>query len=181
MPLSAVVDMELRNGETRVDLAEHGIEGLELYMLVTPHVDLQTVTLALASQRSRGDSSAFDEEQHFFQVDLQVAIVTNGRFAPRPPRRAQTDEDSRTAALIYPDVKEYVVGHTCSARAILDGEAVAKLKIEWIPAVIVPRVSDRGDAVVDSLHQPNDDRRPLEAEWLAQSSAADLGDGPEPV
>ncbi len=181
MPLSAVVDMELRNGETRVDLAEHGIEGLELYMLVTPHVDLQTVTLALASQRSRGDSSAFDEEQHFFQVDLQVAIVTNGRFAPRPSRRAQTDEDSRTAALIYRDVKEYVVGHTCSARAILDGEAVAKLKIEWIPAVIVPRVSDRGDAVFDSLHQPNDDRRPLEAEWLAKVSAPDLVEGLERV
>ena len=38
--------MELRKGETRLDLAEYGIEGLELYMLVTPHADLQTVTLA---------------------------------------------------------------------------------------------------------------------------------------
>jgi hypothetical protein len=79
-PLSTMVEMQLRNGETRIDLAEHGIEGLELYMLVTPHTDLQTVTIALANQRSRGDSPAFDEEQHFFQVDLQVATVANGRL-----------------------------------------------------------------------------------------------------
>lgn len=174
IPLSSIVEVELRPGETRVDLAEHGIEGLELYVLVTPHAGVETVTLALASQRSRGDSSAFDEEQHFFQVDLQVATVTNCRFAPRPSRRAQTDEDSRTAALIYRDVKEYVVGHTCSPRAILDGEGVTKLKIEWVPAVVVPRVSDRGDQVFDAVHQPSDDRRPLEARWLAGASAPDL-------
>jgi hypothetical protein len=127
----------------------------------------------------RGDSSAFDEEQHFFQVDLQVTTVSDSRFAPRPSRRAQTDEDSRTAALIYRDVKEYVVGHTCSARAMLDGELVTKLKIEWVPAVVVPRVSDRGDQVFDALHQATDDRRPLEAQWLAEASASDLTAGLE--
>src|SRR5262249_2135312 len=94
-------------------------------------------------------------------------------------RRAQTDEDSRTAALIYRDVKEYVVGHTCSARAILDGEQVTKLAIEWVPVVIVPRVSDRGDQVFDALHQPSDDLRPLEAEWLSGTSAAELVAGLE--
>jgi len=179
IPLNALIDMELRPGKTRIDLAERGIEGLELYALVTPHAGLATVTLALANQRSRGDSSAFDEEQHFFQVNVQVTVVANGRFAPRPSRRAQIDEDSRTAALIYRDVKEYVVGHTCSARAILDSEQVTTLKIEWVPAVIVPRISDRGDQVFDALHQPSDDRRPLEAQWLASASAPDLVAGLE--
>lgn len=179
IPLGASIDMELRPGETRVDLAEHGIEGLEVYALVTPHAGLQTVTLALASQRSRGDSSAFDEEQHFFQVDLQVSTVANGHFAPRPSRRAQTDDDSRTAALIYRDVKEYVVGHTCSARAILDDARVAKLKIEWVPAVVVPRVSDRGDQMFDALDPASGNRRPLEARWLAAASAPDLVAGLE--
>lgn len=173
--LSAIFEMELHAGETRINLATHGIEGLELYALVTPHAGVQTVTLALANRRSRGDSSAFDEEQHFFQVDLQVTTVANGRFAPRPSRRAQTDEDSRTAALIYRDVNEYAVGHTCSARTILDGEEeVTKLKVEWVPAIVVPRVSDRGDQVFDALHQPSDDWRPLEARWLAEASAPDL-------
>lgn len=179
IPLTAIVDIDVRPGETRIDLSQRGIIGLELYVLVTPHAGVETVTLALANQRSRGDSSVFDEEQHFFQVDLQVATVENGRFAPRPSRKAQTDEDSRTAALIYRDVKEYVVGHTCSARAILRKGGVAKLRIEWIPAVIVPRVSDRGDQVFDVLHQPTDGRHPLEARWLAGASTPDLSAGLE--
>lgn len=179
IPLHANVDIELVPGENRIDLAERGINGLECYALVTPHAGLQTVTLALANQRSRGDSSIFDEQQHFFQVQLKVAIVDNGRFAPRPSRRAQTDEDTRTAALIYREVQEYVVGHTCSARAILDGDQVSAVKIEWVPAVIVPRVSDSGDRVFDGLHQPSDDRHPLEAKWLAEASAPDLITGLE--
>lgn len=181
LPLTAALDIDLHVGETRINLAEHGIEGMELYALLSPHAGVETVTLALASQRLRGESSAFDEEQHFFQVDLTVATVAHGRFAPRPSRRAQTDEDSRIAALIYRDVKEYVVGHTCSARAILDGEAVVKLKTEWVPAVIVPQVSDRGDQVFDVLHQPKDDRYPLEAKWLCAASSADLVAGLEQV
>ena len=179
IPLNATFEMELHSGENREDLTERGIAGLDLYALVTPYAGVETVTLALASQRSRGNSSVFDEEQHFFQVDLQVATVANGRFAPRPSRRAQTDEDSRTAALIYRDVQEYVVGHTCSARAILDREIATKLKIDWVPALVVPRVSDRGDQVFDTIQQPSDDRSPLEAHWLAEASAPDLISGLE--
>lgn len=179
VPLRATVTMELGAGETKTDLASQGIAGMELYTLVTRHAGLETVTMALASQRLRGDSSAFDEEQHFFQVELKASIAANGRFAPRPSRRAQTDEDSRTAALIYRDVKEYVVGHTCSARAVLDGGVVVNLKTEWVPVVVLPRVSDRGDQVFDSLHEESDDRRPLEAKWLASASATELVAGLE--
>lgn len=181
VPLSAALEIVLRAGETRTDLADHGIDGMEIYALMTPHAGIETVTLALVNKRSRGDSSAFDEEQHFFQVSLNVAPTANCRFAPRPSRRAQTDDDSRTAALIFRDVKEYVVGHTCSARAVLDHGAVTKLKTDWVPAVVVPRVSDRGDQVFDTLHQANDDRRPLEARWLATTSSADLITGLERV
>src|SRR5262249_12721330 len=145
VPLSVELEVKLRSGETRIDLGDHGVEGLELYALRTSHGGVETVTVALANQRSRGDTSAFDEEQHFFQIDLTVSTLASGRFAPRPSGRAQTDEDSRTAALIYRDVKEYAVGHTCSAHAVLKGEAVVKLKTEWVPAVIVLPVSDRGD------------------------------------
>lgn len=179
IPLTAAVEMKLRPGETRMDLAPTGIAGMELYVLVTPHAGVETVTLALANQRSRGDSSAYDEEQHFFQVELAITKVTNGILAPRPSRRAQTDEDSRAAALIYRDVKEYVVGHTCSARAVLDGTSVVKLKTDWVPAVLVPRVSDRGDAAFESLHQRTTGRMPLDAQWLAAASPIDLVAGLE--
>src|SRR5262249_32725447 len=52
VPLGAALEIELRTGESRTDLANHGIERLELYVLVTPHAGLATVTLALANQRS---------------------------------------------------------------------------------------------------------------------------------
>jgi hypothetical protein len=173
-PFRAVVDFELKVGETRVDLASYGIEGLQLYGLVTPHKSVETITLALANQRSRGESSAYDEAQHFFQVKLAVIKVLDGHFAPRPSRRAQTDEDGRTAALIYREVNEYVVGHTCSARAVLQDKKVSTLRIDWIPAVVVPRVSDRGDPAFESLQKPLEGRSPLTASWLASAGADDL-------
>lgn len=166
------VRVELNAGEQRFDHTKHGIEGLELYVLVTPYGGVQTVTAAVSNTRLRGDSSAYDEEQHFFQVELVVDEVVNGAFAPRPSRKAQTDDDSRTAALIYRDVQEYVVGHTASARAVLDSGQVVALRTDWVPAVIVPGVSDRGDVVFDSLRDGG--RRPLEAKWLAEANADDL-------
>src|SRR5207237_5181007 len=137
---SAALSVQRRPGETRIDLCRNGVADMELYVLVTPHAGVITVTAALSNQRARGDSSAYDEEQHFFQVELSVTKVLAGSFAPRPSRRAQTDDDSRTAALIYREVKEYVVGHTCSARAVLQERSVVSLNNDSVPAVIVPGV-----------------------------------------
>ena len=176
VPHLARVNVALGAGVTIVDPAALGIEGLELYVLVTPHADLLNVTAALSNLRARGDTRVFDEAQHFFQVEMAVYDVAGGAFAPRPSRRAETDEDSRSAALIYRDVKEYVVGHTCSALAILseDDEAVVTtLRTEWIPRVVVPSVSDRGDRVFESL-LTSDNSRPLEAAWLASTDRESL-------
>ena len=101
-------------------------------------------------------------------MELAVDGVTGGTFAQRPSRRAETDEDSRGAALIYRDVREYVVGHTCSARAVFLGDvvgSVARLQTEWIPSVTVPSISDRGDPVFSALRD-SEDSCPLEAVWL---------------
>jgi hypothetical protein len=176
LPLKADLTAALRTGETRIDLQSHGIPGMELYILVTPHAGVITVTAALTNQRTRGESSAYDEEQHFFQVRLSIANVSRGAFAPRPSRRAQTDDDSRTAALIYRDVTEYAVGHTSSARAVVQGGSVAMLQTDWVPAVVVPGVSDRGDAVFDRVRDSTE-RRPLEARWLASATQSDLASG----
>ena len=145
-------------------------------MLVTPHAGVTTVTAALSNQRTRGTTSAYDEEQHFFQVRLSILDVVGGRFAPRPSRRAQTDDDSRTAALLYRHVKEYVVGHTSSARAVLQEGHAVSLHTDWVPAVVVPGVSDRGDAVFDPIREAAE-RRPLDAAWLATASLGDLAAG----
>ncbi len=174
VPLLVSLPVELRLGETRLDLAAQGASGMELYVLVTPQSGLLTATIALSNRRSRGVSRVYDEEQHFFQVELAVTGISNGWFAPRPSTRAATDEDSRVAAVIYRGVAEYVVGHTCSAHAVLDsGGVVLQLKTVWIPTVEVPGISDRGDEVFEALRQ-SEELRPLEAIWLAKASAAQL-------
>ena len=174
-------DVDLTPGGTKLDLGTSGIDGLELFVLVTPHSGLLTVTAALSNLRSRGDSASFNEAQHFFQVELTASGVSGGSFAPRPSRRAETDEDSRSAALIYRDVAEYVVGHTCSAQAVISSSgdgSVDHLKTEWIPAVTVASTSDQGDEVFDALRD-SDETRPLEAQWLAEASPMDLVQGLE--
>ena len=174
VPQQEFLTVELELGGNRIDLGPKGIEGLELYVLVTPHAGLLTVTAALSNLRTRGDSRTIDEEQHFFQVELSAAAATGCTFAPRPSRRAETDDDSRSAALIYRGVQEYVVGHTCSAQSVLDNSgSVELLKTEWIPSVTVPSVSDRGDTVFDALLDSKE-THPLEAAWLAKASPADL-------
>jgi hypothetical protein len=178
-PLNASVSVELSAGETRINLGEHGITGMELYLLVLPHAGMLTVTAALSNLRLRGESSGYDEQQHLFQVELSISSVLRGAFAPRPSRRAQTDDDTRTAALIYRDVKEYVVGHTCSARALLRNDTVLALYTDWIPAVVVSGVSDRGDKVFDALRTSN--RQPLQAKWLADADSVALAAGLDDV
>jgi len=175
IPYEVTLSTMLRPGENRIDLRSKGIEGLELYLLVTPYAELLTVTAALSNRRYRGDSRVYDEQQHFFQVELMVVSVVDGSLVARPSRRAQTDEDSRSAALIYRDVMEYAVGHTCSVQAVFNGDKIC-IKTEWIPAVIVQSVSDKGDKVFDAL-RTDELRRPLECSWLAAAAQKDLIEG----
>ena len=181
VPLQASVRVELSPGVTRIDLGAEGLAKLELYVLVTPHSDLLTATAALSNSRTRGKTQVYDETQHFFQVELAVVDITNGEFAHRPSRRAELDEDSRSAALIYRDVTEYVVGHTCSAQAVFseDGDgSLEHIKTEWIPSVIVHSISDQGDKVFDVLRE-RENSRPLEASWLAEADQNNLVRGLE--
>ena len=181
VPHKVAVRVELSPGERKIDFEAEGLGKLELYVLVTPHSNLLTATAALSNTRERGETQFFDEAQHFFQVELSVGGITNGSFAPRPSRRAELDEDSRSAALIYRDVTEYVVGHTCSARAILsstDDGSLEYIKTEWIPSVTVPSISDQGDKVFDAL-RASENSRPLEASWLAEADRVELVQGLE--
>jgi hypothetical protein len=177
VPIFIRLSIDLQPGEKKLDLKEYGARALELYVLVAPHGDLVTATVALCNRRCRGDSRTYDEEQHFFQVELAITGIANGSFAPRPSRRAETDDDSRAARLIYRDVKEYAVGHTCSARVTLDPNGtVIRLTTEWLPAIEVPAISDRGDATFDQL-RTNERLRPLDAGWLVTAPSGLLAEG----
>jgi hypothetical protein len=169
--------VRLTLGEQRIRFDAQGLAGLELYVLVRPYAGLLTVTMAVTNLRRRGESRAFDEEQHFFQVQLAVSALENAAFAPRPSRRAETDDDSRSAALIYRHVTEHVVGHTCSACAELgDDGSVTRLRTDWVPTADVPAVSDRGDRAFDSLRDGTA-ASPLSSQWLSEASPEELASG----
>lgn len=180
VPEDASITVELLPGEFKQDLGPQGMDGLELYVLVSRHTELLTVTAALSNRRRRGDSRVFDEAQHFFQVELSATAVREGAYAPRPSRRAETDDDSRSAALIYRDAVEYVVGHGCSATTVFasDGRTIDQMKTAWIPSVTVPATSDLGDEVFETLRE-SDTLRSLDAAWLAEASQMDLVQGLE--
>lgn len=173
-PVTAVRQIELTTGETSISLAPAGIGGLEIYVLVTPHREFLTVTAALTNQLFRSAQQVDNEARHFFQVQLGVSVVAHGQLVPRHWHRPESTEDGKSAALIYRDVVEYAVGHTCSARPKFSPDgSVSAVVTDWIPRVIVPTVSDRGDRVFDRLRSdPN--ARPLEASWLCSSNATEL-------
>ena len=177
VPHEVSATIQLTLGEQEYAFDSQGLPGLNLYVLVKRFKNVLTVTTAISNRRERGDSRAYDEAQHFFQVKLRASVGFGGVFAPRPSRRAQTDEDSRTAALIYRDIKEHVVGHTCSATGIRGSDgAVKHLETTWLPTVVVQSVSDRGDPVFEGIRK-NPATQPLKASWLAAASATELQDG----
>ena len=179
VPLGCTLEVPLVRGETRRDLSAEGIPGLELYLLVSPQTDLLTATVALSNKLQRGQTRTYDEQQHFFQVNVSVHPGANCSFAPRPSIKSTNDDDGRTATLIYRDVVEYAVGHTCSAASALDSNGAATLvQTEWLPGVIVPSVSDRGDEEFERL-RTDADPRPLEAGWLASASAPEVSEALE--
>ncbi|MHB8512196.1 MAG: helicase-related protein [Actinomycetota bacterium] len=167
-PLRAEIDIPLLDVDQIIDLAPFGISGLNLYVISARQGGLITVTVAMYNTRQRGDSSAYDEEQHFFQSTLRIACTSDGDLAPRPSMRMQNDDDSKTAGLIYRDVQEFAVGHTCSARTIEEGTTAVAVETDWIPSVVVPAISDKGYPGFEKL-RTNSDRKPLEASWLADA------------
>jgi hypothetical protein len=98
-------------------------------------------------------------------------------FVARPSRRAIVDDDDRSAALLYRNVQEFAVGHTCSAEWVQDAEngPATMVATTWIPKTTVPATSARGDAVFERL-RTLEIGNPLSAQWLLNSSPDMLGD-----
>lgn len=165
----------LTRGVQRVNLDENGIPGLQLYVVVRPHRDLLTVTVALSNSQSRGDSSEYDEAQHYFQVGMRIHPYEETEFVPRPPRKhAAREKDMRVAELIYRKNREYCVGHTCSATTTRHGELrVTEVATTWIPAEEVHGVNEKGDESFSALYT-NKELRPLDASWLARADRDEL-------
>lgn len=165
--------------QRRVNLSRLGIPGLSLHVQTAPWQSGRIVTAALVNTQEIGeeDRSRDIQEKTFFQTHLEIAPSGRTRLPARPSRRSAMDEDGRAAALLYRDVREFAVGHTCSARwATEDGQYATRVATTWLPQAIVYAIGSAGDVEFASLRE-SADLHPLSAEWLSTTAGPELERG----
>lgn len=160
-------------------LPEDGVvpKGLELHVRTIPISQGRLVTMTAINRANvdrEGGRQAL-EEAIWFQVELVVRPASGTRLIARPSRRAIVDDDDRSAALLYRGVREFAVGHTCSAQwdlACEPSEFASFVSTTWVPTAIVPAVNPGGHVAFADLN--TDTCRPLSASWLACAGSTAL-------
>ncbi|MFC1579155.1 helicase-related protein [Pseudomonadota bacterium] len=154
---------------------ETGVDGLGLHIRTSAWDNRQLVTVAMINEHrlpEEYERNSF-EAITFFQTQLEVTCGANTRFCPRPLGGSAIDEDTRMAQLIYRDVREYAVGHTCSATWEGEEGEIRTVQSTWLPSSRVRAMSSEGVSDFASLSR----ERILSTHWLSESSGAALIDG----
>lgn len=174
------IRIRVDHGSDNLPLEEYGAPpGIFLNVRTIPWDGNFLVTVTLVN-RQQGEGTVDRESierKTLFQTRLTVSPGLETRLIARPSRRPVTDEDDRSSALLYRNVKEYAVGHTCSAsweEAGGGADEVKQVSTEWLPEVIVNSVSPNGDPCFERLYVM-EDFDPLSAEWLSKVDENQLG------
>ncbi len=110
---------------------------------------LMTISLVNRGRPTASVPGATTSGLALLQAELVVQRPQGWQFEGRPGGAHVDDEDARTAALIYRDVRELAVGHTCSATWEVDADgAVVALRTTWVPQADVQLVSAAGHAML---------------------------------
>jgi len=161
-----------------VDLSAHGINGLELYVRSSRGPNCTIVTAALVNRLEDPQDDRVQAEQNaFFQVSMTIRPIEPAQLTARPAKAAGDDRDARVSALIYRDVREMAVGHTCSASWGPNDETVEWVGTEWLPRAVVRGMRAEGDPAFNVL-RAHPTLKPLSATWLAATASdGELTDG----
>ncbi|WP_199224685.1 helicase-related protein [Thioclava sp. NG1] len=158
-----------------ISLEGSGLAGTSLHCRIAPWGDIMLVTLAVTNDArpTEARSRAANEEAALFQFSLSVECEADCKFVPKPDRAglASDEDDALASALLYRDVQQFAVGHTCSAMwdEPVDG-TVGQVRTSWFPEATVHVVSAEGDIEF----RQDDARLPLAASWLASEDAPSL-------
>jgi hypothetical protein len=178
IPIKAEIDdLVLKPGSVDIDDDETGVKGLSLHVR-TSHWDeklLVTVAMVNVHEPDTEFEKSLVEEKSFFQTVLEVRPCRGTALVARPLKSSAVDEDSEMAKLIYRDVKEYAVGHTCSANWVTGKEEVGQVNTDWIPRTVVPSMSSEGVAEFRELTDENGSI--LDAGWLSDTEGSELVSG----
>ena len=156
-------------GVRRYSSNDLGIGGMQLYVR-TARTASGPVLVTLAVSNVQTVTRAGDpEEAIFFQVELTARPAPGTRFCQKPVSRAPADDEDMAAGnLIYRDVQDHVVGHTCAARFVEEAGEVTELATDWLPVAVVRKPRETGDALFDSL-TADGGSAPLDARWLSEA------------
>ena len=179
-----IEDISCDGSSLRIDLAEKSMSasGAELHVRAVegPDCRLVTVTLINSNLSTAGRDEA--ESRTFFQTGLTITAAEDSALVPRPSVRnfheQSKDDETVSNALLYRNVDEFAVGHTCSAvwsapYAGTNGTEVELVRSTWLPSGIVPDVSSAGHLVFEDLAAAAG-AGPLSADFLASAGADDL-------
>ena len=100
-------------------------------------------------------SRAANEEATLFQVLLSVECAEDCRFVPKPDQAGANtmDDDGRSSSLLYRNVQQWAVGHTCSAIwDEPDDGTVRSVITSWFPEAMVHVISAAGDSEFQDEH-----------------------------
>lgn len=167
----------------RISLKDYDIKGLNLYIQLTQWGDYYLITVALVNTHNLPVTSKRDEidEATFFQTSLKITAAGSSLLIARPSKNINDtdnlDYDDAVSRLIYRNMKEFAVGHTCSAGWVLDNSNTFAESIytTWIPKTIVKSTNSEGDDLFKKLI--NSSENPLSSSWLSSSKGKVLATG----
>jgi hypothetical protein len=160
-PKKAEIDLDLETMKAQaaptVSLSGSGLLGVTLHCRVAPWGDILLVTLAITNDMKPAakKSRAANEEATLFQVSLSVECTDDCQFVPKPDQAGATtmDDDGRSSSLLYRNVQQWAVGHTCSAMwDEPDDGTVRSVITSWFPEAMVHVISAAGDSEFQDEH-----------------------------
>jgi len=158
--------------------------GIRLHMRTAPWSEKKLVTLTLINQLNpdRNQGREGFEKMILFQVRMEVTPGKDTYLVARPPGRIlkddASDDEDKSADLLYRNSYEFAVGHTCSAEwdeppDPRHPDRTCRVATTWIPYKLVSAVSASGHEVFHPLIQKGD-AGPLSATWLSEAPDKDL-------
>jgi hypothetical protein len=125
-------------------------DGLRWWIRTMKTREALQVTVVLENHRPPVPGRVEMEELSFFQVSFRARAGKGTRLVPRRPvgaGQSHGDPDVATSNLIYRNMEEWAVGHTCSASWGTDAQG-QYVEAAWLPAQHVPSMSAEGHALL---------------------------------
>jgi hypothetical protein len=170
------VSLNLEGRNQSIELSEYGLEGIRLYLKPWTYKgsdNERNITVALINEREKGESSLVDTENALYQTSMKIKTSDDCLIVPRKVSSYCQDEDELSNELLYLNINEFAVGHTCSATWEADSNIASEVSTTWFPTSDVYKVSAKGSEEFNDLLNESS-KSPLNSSFLSSCSPEEL-------